>query len=890
MNLEELLDEHYLVPNSNESLLADGKAQIIRDITSKIDSFGFDLRLAIEKAGNLYGKSVRPKFLDRLLDYTLKAKNKGDVINLVNIMSSDHVIGTIKKYENDEFRYKPDIRFLMPNQNEGLLADVAFDARSVFFDYSDNAAFKQAFNLGYFTEYTDKRSLIQITQQLSGLNPDSVEIPRKLEEYAKEDIAFNVIDALFNTAEATASKEAVLEVSKALNLYKGSAAAILARRLKSPFLFRQIEIKNLAKMMSLDEVLSAVRRNEGDSVAMITEGLINVAASTCDKDVLIKAANSVSKYKGNLAGKLAEKLGYAAIFRIDHQIFDLNESRDSVVKLAEIMSLDEVVNVINGYNEDMSQDKVFSAMPLLNMSTSIWYDLNNRDTLLAALNAVTKYNSGFVSSIIADYLREMSDISKNNERMSNLIDVMSWAQIVNTINNRKVENSVELAFSIMNMYYNLGNKDILADILETAKKYPEDTETDIISGLCNLSFSANSETIIGATKLVNKIGTRVLNLFNSSDLANIRDKKLDEIIDSKDSFNAVASYIKSNGELALPNKENISKYEEISNKYIADNYGVKRKFNLNQILMLFSVKPEERKEFFDLINNTIERDYTEYSLSMQEDEESYLNLDKDKLTYLSLIAVTGSRDKKRDREAFKAISQIVGEKTVRAARNSFNSNYKNKMIKMIANYVDKGDTIGALTILKSANDAKIDKVLDIYNQRDKNFILKGESLLSAVESNNPLDYDSSTQLACVYLPRDYKKGIYKYCTDFYDKEKRKGFVLVRYDVNGNSIGSAICYMQDDDFLVDSVEGHRTFRKPQIFEEVYKDLVKRAKSKGARRVIFNSSVLNETPLKFIRYLGGKELSKAEVKLNLDTEGYLEADKNKVEGYIYEFNTK
>ncbi len=161
MNLEELLDEHYLVPNSNESLLADDKAQIIRDITSKIDSFGFDLRLAIEKAGNLYGKSVRPKFLDRLLDYTLKAKNKGDVINLVNIMSSDHVIGTIKKYENDEFRYKPDIRFLMPNQNEGLLADVAFDARSVFFDYSDNAAFKQAFNLGYFTEYTDKRSLIQ---------------------------------------------------------------------------------------------------------------------------------------------------------------------------------------------------------------------------------------------------------------------------------------------------------------------------------------------------------------------------------------------------------------------------------------------------------------------------------------------------------------------------------------------------------------------------------------------------------------------------------------------------------------------------------------------------------------------------------------------------------
>ena len=138
-------------------------------------------------------------------------------------------------------------------------------------------------------------------------------------------------------------------------------------------------------------------------------------------------------------------------------------------------------------------------------------------------------------------------------------------------------------------------------------------------------------------------------------------------------------------------------------------------------------------------------------------------------------------------------------------------------------------------------------------------------------------------MAVVYLPNDYHDGIYNYCKDYYSRNKDKGFVLVRYDIGGRASGSAICYMEKDKFLVDSVEGHRTFRKPQIFETVYKDLVERAKEKGARTIIFSKNGSNETPKYFIEFLRDKGLKEGSVEMKLDTKGYLEADK-RIRGYV------
>jgi hypothetical protein len=150
-------------------------------------------------------------------------------------------------------------------------------------------------------------------------------------------------------------------------------------------------------------------------------------------------------------------------------------------------------------------------------------------------------------------------------------------------------------------------------------------------------------------------------------------------------------------------------------------------------------------------------------------------------------------------------------------------------------------------------------------------------VLWAVESNDPLDYDSRVQMACVYLPRYFHEGIYDYCRD-------KRFTLVRYDINGKTVGSAICYAEGDRFLVDSIEGHRTFRKPQIFDAVYKDLMDRARSKGYKEIIFSNGGTNETPKRFIEYLGSVGLKNGKVKMDLDTKGYLEADEDGVDGYV------
>ena len=91
-------------------------------------------------------------------------------------------------------------------------------------------------------------------------------------------------------------------------------------------------------------------------------------------------------------------------------------------------------------------------------------------------------------------------------------------------------------------------------------------------------------------------------------------------------------------------------------------------------------------------------------------------------------------------------------------------------------------------------------------------------------------------------------------------------------------------MENDAFLVDSVEGHRTFRKPQIFKAVYQDLIDRAREKGAKKVTFSDKGINETPRKFMEFIGSLGHKRGDIKMKLDTKGYLEAKKDKVEGYI------
>jgi hypothetical protein len=241
----------------------------------------------------------------------------------------------------------------------------------------------------------------------------------------------------------------------------------------------------------------------------------------------------------------------------------------------------------------------------------------------------------------------------------------------------------------------------------------------------------------------------------------------------------------------------------------------------------------------------------------------------------SIISIIGSRDKDKEKQAVNAISEIVGLKTINKARNEFYSKYKHLMKEIIPAFA-QGNYEKACDILKKTENEAIIDVINAANYKDVD--ISSARFIKAVESKNPLDYDNRVQMACVYLPDGAScEDILEYCRD--DR-----FVLVRYDIGNQTLGSAICYMENGIFLVDSVEGHRRFRKPKIFEIVYNDLIQRAKDKGARMVIFNKSALNKTPEEFLDYLKTKNLPEETVNMKLDTAGYLEADEDGVDGYI------
>ena len=378
------------------------------------------------------------------------------------------------------------------------------------------------------------------------------------------------------------------------------------------------------------------------------------------------------------------------------------------------------------------------------------------------------------------------------------------------------------------------------------------TEGDITYGVYNIIVKGSGESVMAACGILNLIGTDALDLLENKNLTDIRKRKLDDLINNK---------------------------ERIVSKYLSERYGIAKKLNINQILMLLYTYKDKRKELADFINNSNEISLKTYSISTEETKR--LEVDTKRLSYLSLIAVTGSRDKELDKKAYDTLSEIAGKKAVEKARTAFKSHYSSA-IKGIAGYVKEGKVNEAIDYLKAVKNESIDDILGCANYRNSGFN-RGKTVINAVESNNPLDYDNRVQIACVYLPQNYHNGIYNYCKDYYSEDKDSGFILVRYNIGEKALGSAICYMEKDKFLVDSVEGHRTFRKPQIFQAVYQDLVDRAREKGAKRVIFSEEGINETPKKFIEFLEGLGLKRDRVKMKLNTEGYLEAEKSGVNRY-------
>ena len=437
--------------------------------------------------------------------------------------------------------------------------------------------------------------------------------------------------------------------------------------------------------------------------------------------------------------------------------------------------------------------------------------------------------------------------------------------------------ALSIAYWLRYIAYETKDKDTVVEAARTLGKYKGEAAGNVAYWLGNIASDTNDKAdVMTACALINNAGSNVLDFLQAEDIVEIRREKLYKLIDGKESLDVVSTYLKSKGELPLPTKDNINGYSGLVGGYLSKTYGIGKGLDRNQILMLFSVGKEERSELAGLINASVEKDRKSYSIDITDtDKDRSLKMEGIRLPYLSVIAVIGSRDPENEKEAVDTLSSIVGEKTVRQARNAFNSSYRKSLLSEIISSVKGNDIDNAVSMLKDTKNERINDVLAAADYKGQS--ISGKNVLSAVESNNPLDYDSRIQIACVYLPRDFHDGIQEYCKD--DR-----FTLVKYDINGKTLGSAICYHESDTFLVDSVEGHRTFRKPQIFDAVYRDLIDRANEKGCKKIIFSEDGFNETPKEFIGYLGSAGLKKGKIKMKLDTKGYLEADDDAVNGYV------
>ena len=494
--------------------------------------------------------------------------------------------------------------------------------------------------------------------------------------------------------------------------------------------------------------------------------------------------------------------------------------------------------------------------------------LEDKDTVLEISRILKKYGNYAVATVT-------HELAKITETLRDKDVVLEISKFVGRYENWAVENVI---LEIGNIVDYLKDKDVILKIVKTVEKYENDDAEEIIDKLNTIVADdlKDKQKILRIVDMFNKIGKSIFEDLSIKELYNIIDSKLDELIKDKKSFGFVAAYIKSReyGEtLPIPNEKNIRNYDKIVLDYLKRNYDIKKNIGIDQALMLFSLNRNEIKNVVNLVNNSKEINPRFYSI--ESDDEKDLEHDDNLIEY-AVISIIGSRDRNKEIKAVNEIKKIVGEKAIYRARNEFNTKFKSLKNEIFANFrnLEYRDALEkTYFMLKKTGNEVINDVLNATRFKDEKISSK---VIKAVESKNPLDYNSKEQIACVYLPKG--KDIIDYCED-------PNIVLVKYSIGKRTLGSTICYFEKNKFLVDSFEAHRKLRKDKIYEIVFIDSKERAKIRGADIVIFNKNVENETPKGFVNYLKRKNLKEGRVKMELNTNSFLEAKAyNRVNGYI------
>jgi hypothetical protein len=165
--------------------------------------------------------------------------------------------------------------------------------------------------------------------------------------------ASKLVHHLVQIARLTKSKEAVLAAVNVISKYQDEASLRLARELHSAA-YRDPSgktIVNIANIMTLEEIVNTVEKYEGERCigklgAPVAARLMRIAEHALSKEATVKAAEAISKYDGCTAVDVAEEL--ACLARNANKYAPIEET---IIKIAQILSLDEVVNVIKTYDE-----------------------------------------------------------------------------------------------------------------------------------------------------------------------------------------------------------------------------------------------------------------------------------------------------------------------------------------------------------------------------------------------------------------------------------------------------------------------------------------------------------------------------------------------------------
>ncbi|MDE1870495.1 MAG: hypothetical protein KGH71_05980 [Candidatus Micrarchaeota archaeon] len=343
---------------------------------------------------------------------------------------------------------------------------------------------------------------------------------------------------------------------------------------------------------------------------------------------------------------------------------------------------------------------------------------------------------------------------------------------------------------------------------------------------------------------------------------------LDEVCTNKHGVKCVIMYAASGGAFLRPTKQNLKNYERELLAHLKGKYGLSKELTMEEMGMLAGLGRNKIRKGIQIINDSQDESVKKYSLRNQQ----LLRLDytKEQLAEYAAVALLGSRDAKKEAKAIGIFSEIVGRDKLNRARNEINTKYRELKAGIFAMAkANSGDALlyqRICAMLAEAKNEFIGDTLEGINCNDLS--VKSAGFVRAAESRNILDYDSRVQMACVFLPRS--NDVYGYAAD-------DEIVMVKYEIGKKRLGGAICSMTGGNFLVDSVEGHRIFRKDSIFEIVFSDLVERAREKNAQRIVFGKNGANKTSQMFIKYIEGKGLKDMTVEFRIKKNVYLETEK-------------